>query len=106
MKYIYKLLDEHRWHLHVWDDRYSKGVWAMLAPSAIFCNEISEITDNEDYIDENTFAYFVENEGAWLPVVLGNSNLNETLALLDKKVENLLKIKDFTYKVIDAYNGH
>lgn len=103
MKYIYTLLNDHRWHLHIWDDRYSKGLWAMLAPTAILCDKISETTESEDVCDETTVAYLVKNEGSWLPIVYGSSDLNETLMLLDKKVEKLLSIEDFKYKVIDAY---
>lgn len=47
MEAIQELILKYDWNLLCWEDRYSRGIWAIVAPDPNHTYEIREITDGE-----------------------------------------------------------
>jgi len=70
MDAIQTLISTYDWNFQCWQDRYGRGIWAVVAPLAIHTHEIQEITDGGD-IESMELGNYFSNEGAWLSVVNG-----------------------------------
>lgn len=111
MDKIHRLISKDDWVLQCWDDRYSRGTWAVVAPHVNHVYEMKEITDGGDIESIELGDYFF-NEGSWLPVVNG-SDLAEVLTKLNEKIasftENSLwknRVYDAFQRIIDVNDGN
>lgn len=48
MDKIQELISKNDWVLQCWDDRYSRGIWAIVAPHVNHVYEMRQITDGGD----------------------------------------------------------
>ncbi|MCP1161221.1 MULTISPECIES: hypothetical protein [Bacillus] len=101
MDKLQALISQNDWVLQCWDDRYSRGIWAIIAPHTNHVYEIREITDGRD-IESMEIGEYFHNEGSWLPVVIGE-NLAEVLIKLNEKVTSYAENNLWKNKVYDAF---
>lgn len=101
MDKIQDLISTNDWVLQCWNDRYSRGIWAIVAPHINHVHEMENITDGGDMESFELGDYFY-NEGSWLPVENG-SNLAEVLTKLNEKVSPFTQNKLWKEKVYDAF---
>lgn len=101
MDAIQELISKYDWNLQCWDDRYSRGIWAIVAPHANHTYEMREITDGGD-IESATLGDYFYDEGSWLPVANGN-NLMDVLEKLNDKIKTLIENDIWRSSVYDAF---
>lgn len=101
---IDKLVTKEGFALQAWDDRYSKGVWAALAPSENALDIIRDLSSAGD-LDMIPATDFILNT-KWFPAVTGRTlidamtELEQRLALLPP--EQLAHTSDWAGSVYDA----
>jgi len=101
MDAIQKLILQYDWNLQCWDDRYSRGIWAIVAPQANHTYEMREISDGGD-IESMVLGEYFYNEGSWLPVAIGD-NLMNVLAKLNEKIQPFIDNNVWRSRVYDAF---
>ncbi|PEY47920.1 hypothetical protein CN348_24465 [Bacillus cereus] len=101
MDALQELILKHDWNLLCWEDRYSRGIWAIVTPHPNHAYEIREITDGEGIISNELGFYFC-NEGSWLPVAVG-SNLKDVLMSLDGKIKPMIGNNIWRKGVYDTF---
>lgn len=69
--------------LKVWEDRYSKGVWAVCTPVPYDGDAIYEASEDGDIAMSAATDYVLSTE--WLPVVTGPSVI-EALTKLEERL--------------------
>jgi len=84
-KRINLLVSKHDFTLKVWDDRYSKGLWAVCTPIQYQADEIQEASYAGDLDMIPATEYVLSTE--WLPVVTGAS-LSEALGALEERLSS------------------
>lgn len=80
------LVSKHNFTLKVWDDRYSKGLWAVCTPNQWQADEIQESSEDGDLDMIPATEYALSTE--WLPVVTAPS-LSEALGALEERLASL-----------------
>ena len=88
------------WTLQCWQDRYGKGVWAVMAPNYFQSHDIQDVLEGSDAESLNLGFYLQEQER--LPIV-NRKDLDLALLALGSK---LLKISDseaWRKEVFDAF---
>ena len=68
---IDSLITQHDFAFQSWNDRYSKGVWACLAPVESLLDEVRESTSDGDLDMIPATEYFSSTN--WLPLVAGRT---------------------------------
>ncbi|EJR72750.1 hypothetical protein [Bacillus cereus] len=101
MEALQELILKYDWNLLCWEDRYSRGIWAIVAPHPNHTYEIREITDGEGILSTALSFYFC-NEGSWLPVANG-SNLKGVLTKLDDKIKPMTGNEIWRSSVHDTF---
>ncbi len=101
MEALQQLIKKFDWNIQCWDDRYGRGVWAVVAPNPNHTYGLREITDGPDIESEVLGDYLIE-EGSWLPVVKGK-NLTDILMNLNSKVEDLVENEVWRDSVYNAF---
>ncbi|KAA6447874.1 hypothetical protein DX932_32760 [Bacillus cereus] len=101
MEALQELILKYDWNLLCWEDRYSRGIWAIVAPHPNHTYEIREITDGEGILSTALSFYFC-NEGSWLPVATG-SNLKDVLTNLDDKIKPMTSNGIWRSSVYDTF---
>lgn len=76
------LVTKHGFVFQAWDDRYSKGVWAVCTPSSPQAAEIWAASEDSDVEMFHCTSYVLGTE--WLPVEIGPSLLSAMAALEDR----------------------
>lgn len=76
------LVSKHNFTMKVWDDRYSKGLWAVCTPNQWQADEIQEASEDGDLDMIPATEYVLSTE--WLPVVVAPSLLEVLSALEDR----------------------
>jgi hypothetical protein len=76
------LVSKHNFSLKVWDDRYSKGLWAVCTPNQWQADVIQEASEDGDLDMIPATEYVLATE--WLPVVTAPSLLEALSALEDR----------------------
>lgn len=100
MEALDNLLKNKNWSLLFWDDRYQRGVWAVITPHINHAYEINQIAEGGDLESLGLNDYLCD-EDAYLPLTYSNS-LMEALTSLNEKVEQFQADADWETKV---YNG-
>lgn len=77
------------WHLQLWDDRYSKGIWPAVFPSEQHLNEFCDATSDGDNEAINACDYVLGVD--WMPAVVHNS-VFAALSSLDARLSNILGV--------------
>lgn len=103
---INKLITKNGFGLRCWDDRYSKGVWACVAPNSYMLVEVESASDDGD-LDMIPSTEFILSQD-WLPFALG-SDFNDALKNLEERLSNLptdqvsngTKWADSVYEVLE-----
>lgn len=80
------LITKHDFAFQSWNDRYSKGVWACLAPNEYLLDTVRESTSDGDSDMTPATEYFMYTD--WLPLVTG-STFVEALTELEKRLAAL-----------------
>jgi len=80
------LITKHGFAFQSWDDRYSKGVWACLAPNEYLLDAVRESTSDGDLDMIPATEYFMFTD--WLPLVTGRTFV-EALTELEKRLAAL-----------------
>ena len=80
------LVSKHGFTLKVWDDRYSKGLWAVCTPNQWQANEIQESSEAGDLDMIPATEYALSTD--WLPVVTAPSLL-KALDTLEERLTSL-----------------
>lgn len=101
MKAIEKLVIKDGWTLKCWDDRYGRGIWAIISPAASFVDEFQDITWGAD-IESLELGFYFAKKGSWLPVVNGKELL-EVLESLDEKIKPLVENDEWQKAVYNAF---
>ncbi|AFQ19943.1 hypothetical protein P9Y62_30830 [Bacillus thuringiensis] len=101
MDAITELITRNDWNLLCWEDRYSRGIWAIVAPHPYHTYKIREITDGEGMLSTELGFYF-HNEGSWLPVANGN-NLKDVFTKLDDKIKPMIDNTIWRRSVYDTF---
>ncbi|AHZ55266.1 hypothetical protein P9W99_14330 [Bacillus cereus] len=101
MDAIPELITKNDWNLLCWDDRYSRGIWAIVTPHPNHMYKIREIIDGEGMLSTELGFYF-QNEGSWLPVANGN-NLMDVLTKLDDKIKPMIGNTIWKRSVYDTF---
>jgi len=101
MDALQELISKHDWILQCWDDRYSRGIWAVVAPQVYHTYQMREITDGGD-IESNALGDYFLNEGSWLPVVIGH-NLTEIIEALNTKIKDFVEDSSWRNDVFEAF---
>ncbi|HFO0450184.1 hypothetical protein ACP2W5_23240 [Bacillus paranthracis] len=101
MDALQELISKHNWNLQCWEDRYSRGIWAVVAPHPNHTYEVREITDGEGILSTELGFYFY-NEGSWLPVANGD-NLKDVLMKLDDKIKPMIDNTIWRRSVYDTF---
>lgn len=111
MDKIQELITKYNWVLQCWDDRYERGIWAIVAPHVNYVYEVFEITDGPD-IPSITLGEYFHDEGSWLPVAKG-SNLTDALTKLEEKIPNYFdngswqnSVDNAFLRIIEVNDGH
>ena len=89
------------WTLQCWNDRYSRGVWAVVAPNYFQTHDVQDVLDGSDAESLNLGAYIQEHK-AFLPIANG-VNLQGALIALENKLLHLVKQEDWMPRVFDAF---
>lgn len=63
---INTLVSKHGWAFQSWDDRYSKGIWAALAPQAFLLDAVRDASEDGDLDMIPAMHYVFSTE--WLPL--------------------------------------
>ena len=58
-----------KWIFQCWEDRYNRGIWAILAPHINHVYELYEILDGGD-MESTELGFYLAGDGAWLPTAL------------------------------------
>jgi hypothetical protein len=90
---LYPHLDflvQQSWHLHVWDDRYSKGIWAAIFPNEETLADFCDATSCGDDEAANACTYMLDVD--WTPAVV-RSSVYDALMSLDSRLGNILGLK-------------
>ncbi|PGL78061.1 hypothetical protein CN931_23905 [Bacillus sp. AFS054943] len=101
MDALQELISRDDWNLQCWDDRYGRGIWAIVAPHPNHINKMREITDGEGMLSTELEFYF-DNEGSWLPVANGK-NLMDVLMKLDDKIKPTIDNAVWRRSVYDTF---
>ncbi|QWG92876.1 hypothetical protein [Bacillus mycoides] len=101
MEALQELISSYDWNLQCWEDRYSRGIWAIVAPHPSHTNEMREIIDGEAMFSTELGFYFY-NEGSWLPVANGN-NLMDVLTNLNDKIKPMIDNTIWKRSVYDTF---
>lgn len=101
MEALQKLIKNYDWNIQCWDDRYDRGLWAMIAPHPNHTYQVREITDGADIESMVLGDYFLD-EGTWLPVTKGK-NHSDILNKLNGKVELMIENDLWRDSVYDAF---
>ncbi|MBG9749658.1 hypothetical protein ABD81_10595 [Bacillus thuringiensis] len=101
MEALQELIVKYDWNLLCWEDRFSRGIWAIVAPHPNHTYEIREITDGEGILSTALWFYFC-NEGSWLPVANG-SNVKDVLTKLDDKIKPMIGNNIWRESVNDTF---
>ena len=80
------LVTKHHYAFQSWNDRYSKGVWASLAPCDDLLDEVRESTSDGDLDMIPSTEYFSNTK--WLPIVLGY-NFVDALVNLEARLSKI-----------------
>ena len=80
------LVTKHDFTLKVWNDRYSKGLWAVCTPNQFQADEIQEASEDGDLDMIPATEYVLSTQ--WLPVVVAPSLL-EVLSALEDRLASL-----------------
>ncbi|EOO22134.1 hypothetical protein P5815_30495 [Bacillus cereus] len=101
MDALTELITRNDWNLLCWEDRYGRGIWAIVAPHPNHTYKIREITDEEGMLSTELGFYF-HNEGSWLPVANGN-NVKDVLMKLDAKIKLMIDNTIWRRSVNDTF---
>lgn len=101
MDALQKLLSEYNWNLHCWDDRYGRGLWAIVGPNENQTQEIKNIIDGGD-TESYLLTDYLHEEGNWLPVVK-EKKLVDALTILNTKIEPFVDNDIWKIGVSDAF---
>lgn len=101
MEALQELILKYDWNLLCWEDRYSRGIWAIVAPHPNHMYEMREITDGEG-ISSTALGFYFCNEGSWLPAANG-SNLKDVLTKLDDKIKPMIGNDIWRSSVYDTF---
>jgi hypothetical protein len=111
MNKIQELIAKYDWVLQCWNDRYGRGIWAVVAPHVNYVYEMRQIIDGGD-IESLTLGDYFHNEGSWLPVSNG-CNLSEVLTKLEEKISNYIdnsswqkSVDNAFLRIIEINDGH
>lgn len=101
------LVTKHGFALESWDDRYSKGVWAVLSPSEDLTGDIMAASSDGDLDMIPATGYVLGTD--WLPVVTGESFV-QALNLLEARLatlppEMIGRGTDWSNAVLDALSN-
>jgi len=83
---ISHLVGKHGFELMCWDDRYSKGVWAVCLPGFYQAQAVRNASEDGDLDMIPATEYVLES--SWLPVVTG-ANLEDALTRLEDRLAGL-----------------
>ncbi|WP_454885409.1 hypothetical protein [Sphingomonas oryzagri] len=70
-----------------WDDRYSKGIWAVCLPGFSQCQAVRDASEDGDLDMIAATEYLLES--SWLPVITGTRTLLDSLSLLEARLATL-----------------
>lgn len=101
MDAIQTLIAIYDWNFQCWQDRYGRGIWAVVAPLAIHTHEIREITDGGD-IESMELGNYFSDEGAWLSVANG-TELAEVIEQLNRHVKPFVENETWRARVSLAF---
>jgi hypothetical protein len=98
------LITKHGFAFQSWDDRYSKGIWACLAPNEYLLDTVRESTSDGDLDMIPATEYFMFTD--WLPLVTGRTFV-EALSELENRLaalpaEQLRRESDWSGAVFEA----
>lgn len=83
MQSISKLVEMYDWTFQVCQQRYGKGIWAIIGQQSEALNNIKDIITGT-YIEALELEDYFRNEGSWLPAAYGNTVI-ESIDNLEKK---------------------
>jgi len=83
---INALVAKHGFAFQSWDDRYSKGVWAALAPIALQLDDVRESSEAGDSDMIPAMEYVLSTE--WLPLVTGRDFI-DALNILEGRLASI-----------------
>lgn len=83
-----RLVAKNGFVLQCWDDRYSKGIWAVCLPQSDYCEDVNSASSAGDLDMLPATDYLLDSDADWLPIAVGN-DLMDALEKLEARLTQI-----------------